>query len=306
MHKPILKILIIIFLLISVMLCPFSARADAGSIPFLGEIRLFAFDFAPNNGVWVPADGQTLQITQYDYLFGLIGTAYGGDGMNTFAVPNLNGAGSANPWGAGKGRYFIAAYGVYPDSGTDTMATINPYLGEIRLFMFSPATPVPKGWRVCNGDALPVSGNAALYSLLGTEYGGDTTNFALPDLRGLEPVPGSRYCICTQGYYPSSDGKNMYALPTVYTGEIRLFATSASNTACTPPAGWLRCDGQSLSASAYPRLSSLMGTMYGGSGSTFNLPNLNGGTNPANPWGGTDWGLYCIVADEQYSILPNP
>lgn len=305
MYKRILKILIIFFLLVPAMLCPFSARADAGSIPFLGEIRLFAFDFAPNDGVWVPADGQTLQIAQYDYLFSLLGTTYGGNGITTFAVPNLNGAGSANPWGAGKGRYFIAAYGVYPDSDTDTLATINPYLGEIRLFMFSPATPVPKDWRVCNGDVLPVSGNAALFSLLGTYYGGDTTNFALPDLRGLEPVPGSRYCICTNGYLPvsGSNGKDIHALPAVYTGEVRLLASSTANT---PPAGWLRCDGQSLSSSAYPRLFSLLGTKYGGSGSTFNLPDLNDGTNPANPWGGTNWGFYCIVADEQYAILPSP
>ncbi|MCG9967461.1 tail fiber protein [Pelotomaculum terephthalicicum JT] len=306
MCKRIFKILITIFLLAPVMLCPFSARADAGSTPFLGEIRLFAFDFVPNDGVWVPADGQALQIAQYDALYNMLGITYGGDGMNTFAVPNLNGAGSANPWGAGKGRYFIAAYGVYPDSGTDTFDTINPYLGEIRLFMYSPATPIPKGWRQCNGDVMPVSGNTALYTLLSTAYGGDTTNFALPDLRGLEPVPGSRYCICTDGYFPFSATKETYALPTVYTGEIRLFAIRADASASTPPAGWLRCDGQSLSASAYSRLSSLLGTLYGGGGSTFNLPNLDGGANPSNPWGVTNLGTYCIVADEQYAILPSP
>lgn len=46
--------------------------------------------------------------------------------------------------------------------------------------------------------------------------------------------------------------------------------------------------------------------MYGGSGSTFNLPNLDGGSNPANPWNKTNLGTYCIVADEQYAILPRP
>lgn len=60
------------------------------------------------------------------------------------------------------------------------MAT--PYIGEIRPFSF--AFP-PKGWALCNGQLLPINQNQALFSLLGTTYGGNgTTTFALPDLRG--------------------------------------------------------------------------------------------------------------------------
>jgi microcystin-dependent protein len=56
-----------------------------------------------------------------------------------------------------------------------------PYLSEIQLFSF--AFP-PKGWALCNGQILPIAQNQALFSLLGTTYGGNgTTNFALPDLR---------------------------------------------------------------------------------------------------------------------------
>lgn len=55
------------------------------------------------------------------------------------------------------------------------------FLGEIRLFAIGYA---PSGWALCNGATLPVQQNTALYSLLGTTYGGNTTAFQLPDLRG--------------------------------------------------------------------------------------------------------------------------
>jgi microcystin-dependent protein len=58
----------------------------------------------------------------------------------------------------------------------------DPFLGEIRCFGF---TFAPQGWAMCNGQLLPISQNTALFSLLGTTYGGNgTNNFALPDLRG--------------------------------------------------------------------------------------------------------------------------
>lgn len=61
-----------------------------------------------------------------------------------------------------------------------------PYLSEIRLMSFDFA---PSGWALCNGQILPISQNQALFSLLGTTYGGDgQTSFALPDLRGRAPA----------------------------------------------------------------------------------------------------------------------
>jgi microcystin-dependent protein len=60
-----------------------------------------------------------------------------------------------------------------------------PFLGEIRIFTFGFA---PKGWALCNGQLLPINQNQALFSLLGTMYGGDgRVNFALPDLQGRVP-----------------------------------------------------------------------------------------------------------------------
>lgn len=61
-----------------------------------------------------------------------------------------------------------------------------PFLGEIRLMSF--VFP-PKGWALCSGQLLPINSNQALFSLLGTMYGGNgQTNFALPDLRGRVPI----------------------------------------------------------------------------------------------------------------------
>jgi microcystin-dependent protein len=62
----------------------------------------------------------------------------------------------------------------------------DPYLGEIRMVGFNFA---PKGWALCNGALLAISSNEALFSLLGTTFGGDgISTFALPDLRSRVPV----------------------------------------------------------------------------------------------------------------------
>src|SRR5882724_2250062 len=61
-----------------------------------------------------------------------------------------------------------------------------PFLSEIRIFSFGFA---PQGWALCNGQLLPINQNQALFSLLGTTFGGNgQTNFALPDLRGRTPI----------------------------------------------------------------------------------------------------------------------
>lgn len=62
----------------------------------------------------------------------------------------------------------------------------NPFVAEIRILPFNFA---PKGWAFCNGQILPLSQNTALFSLLGTTYGGDgKSNFALPNMQGNAPM----------------------------------------------------------------------------------------------------------------------
>jgi len=61
-----------------------------------------------------------------------------------------------------------------------------PFMGQIEIFSFNFA---PKGWAQCNGQLLPINQNQALFSLLGTTYGGDgRVNFGLPDLRSRLPI----------------------------------------------------------------------------------------------------------------------
>lgn len=59
------------------------------STPYVGEIRLFGFSRVPTG--WLACDGSQQQISQYDVLFNLIGTTYGGDGIQTFAMPDMRG-----------------------------------------------------------------------------------------------------------------------------------------------------------------------------------------------------------------------
>ncbi len=82
--------------------------------PYIGEIRMFAGNFAPSG--WLFCNGQLLPISAYDTLFTLIGTTYGGDGQSTFALPNLQGR---LPMHAGNGR-------VLSETGGSETVTLTP------------------------------------------------------------------------------------------------------------------------------------------------------------------------------------
>jgi microcystin-dependent protein len=73
--------------------------------PFVGQIQLFPYLFAPR--YWLHCDGQLLAIVQYQELYSLLGNQFGGDGMQTFALPKLTGP-------APNVQYFIATAGIYP------------------------------------------------------------------------------------------------------------------------------------------------------------------------------------------------
>jgi microcystin-dependent protein len=75
--------------------------------PFIGEIRLVAFNYAPEG--WALCDGRELPINHYQALFALLETKYGGDGVRTFALPKLKGADLLSGL-----NYVIAMEGVWP------------------------------------------------------------------------------------------------------------------------------------------------------------------------------------------------
>ena len=105
-----------------------------------------------------------------------------------------------------------------------------PFLGEVRIFSFGFA---PKGWAFCNGTLMSIQQNAALFSLLGTMYGGNgTTTFALPDLRGRAPVHiGTGFQQGQQG------GEEAHLLTTSEIPQHTHQATASSNAGSQPDPG---------------------------------------------------------------------
>ena len=96
------------------------------SQPYIGEIRIFAGYFAPNG--WLFCDGSTVPISEYDTLFTLIGTTYGGDGESTFNLPDLRGR---SPIHQGTSREGIRA-SVGETSGTETVTLTTQQLPKHR------------------------------------------------------------------------------------------------------------------------------------------------------------------------------
>jgi microcystin-dependent protein len=194
----------------------FPSQGGTGALQdMIGEVMPFAGNFVPTD--YLPADGRLLSIAQNTALFSVIGTTYGGDGVTTFALPNLRGrtimgASTADPLGTLIGsptvslsdsqtpngfgstvqpfdnrepslalNYLIALTGIFPSRDSGSVDPHTPYLGEVMPFA---GTFVPSGWALANGQLLPINQNQALFALLGTTYGGDgITTFALPDLR---------------------------------------------------------------------------------------------------------------------------
>jgi microcystin-dependent protein len=122
-----------------------------------------------------------------------------------------------------------------------------PFLSEIRLMSFVFA---PKGWALCNGQLLPINQNQALFSLLGTTFGGDgRVNFALPDLRGRVPIHvGSGHTLGERGG-EQAHTLSINELPMHTHTMSAVTATATTNTA-TNGAMLAQSQGSSLYAPA--------------------------------------------------------
>jgi microcystin-dependent protein len=105
-----------------------------------------------------------------------------------------------------------------------------PFLSEIRIMSFGFA---PKGWALCNGQLLPINQNQALFSLLGTTYGGDgRVNFALPNLQGRLPLHmGSGHTLGESGGQQAHT-LTIAEIPT-HTHVVRSAAVNGTNTPTT-------------------------------------------------------------------------
>lgn len=169
------------------------------SEPFLGQIQIVGFNFAPRG--WASCDGQLLAISQYSALFSLLGTAFGGDGRTTFGLPELrgripkhvgNGAG-LNPvtWGEKGGT----------EQRSLTLANmpahnhlINANKGEPESDMAQDKFP---GTLTNGTEGYAETSNSTMNSgVVGNTGGG-----AAVDIRN--PFLGVYYCIAMQGLFPS-------------------------------------------------------------------------------------------------------
>src|SRR5260370_30552302 len=106
------------------------------SEPYVGEIRMFAGNFAPAG--WMFCEGQLLPISEYETLFNLIGTTYGGDGQSTFALPDLRGRLPIHQGGG-----FTLAENGRVREGTHRIDQIPPPTNAFLVFpsLVSPNTP---------------------------------------------------------------------------------------------------------------------------------------------------------------------
>jgi microcystin-dependent protein len=108
------------------------------SQPYIGEIRMFAGNFAPVG--WALCQGQTLPISQYEALFNLIGTTYGGDGQQTFALPNLQ---SRVPVHVGQG--FLLGQAAGSETVTLTISQIPAHSHVPQANSNAGTQPTPQG-----------------------------------------------------------------------------------------------------------------------------------------------------------------
>lgn len=231
----------------------------------LGEIRLFGGNFAPEG--WLPADGRSLSPQAYTGLASVLGTTFGGDGLTTLNLPSLPPVGV----GGTQRQYLIAVEGRLPGYTGKGEGLESGLIGEVRLW---PLDKLPQGWLACDGATLPIESNEALFSVLGTTYGGDgETTFKLPQLSNVGPA---RYLINGAGKFPGRhEGDGQPMTDPIY-GQIGLFAGS------WVPKGWAACDGRQARLQDNLPLFSLIGTTFGGDGrTTFALPKMTFETQPS-------------------------
>jgi len=167
--------------------------------PFVAEIRIFPFNFAPKG--WAVCDGQILPLSQNTALFSLLGTTYGGDGKSNFALPNLQGAAPMHP-GQGPG---LSLHDLGEAGGTDAVTLLESELPAhthpLRADTIDPAdTNVPSptaSLAVSTGGTLyQTSANTQLAPQALTPAGGDQPH------NNLMPYLTLTYCIALQGVYP--------------------------------------------------------------------------------------------------------
>ena len=171
-----------------------------GAEPFLGEIALLPYNFAPRG--WAFCNGQLLAISQNEALFALLGTIYGGDGQTTFALPDLRGR---VPVSAGQGPG-LSNYSLGETFGTETTTlTVN----QMPIHAHSVRVSSEPGTSNTPVNAIPAQNRDGIINYTAGAADAQMASEAISPAGGGQPVnnlqPGlaMHYCIALQGIFPS-------------------------------------------------------------------------------------------------------
>lgn len=239
---------------------------------YLGELRVFAFPYEIEG--WRVCNGQVLSIKEFDTLYSLIGTTFGGDGLSEFRLPDIR-------------DRVLLGQGQNPDTSFPNYAVGN-WGGAELTFLNSGNLPVHTHALKCSSKAGDVGSpvGAVLAAIQGgslayitTEQAGKTNKPMDTDsisstggrdtFNNMSPFIALNYMISTRGIYPSN--KEGSGQAEAFLGEVRTFAFGFN------PVGWVMCDGSALQVSENQYLYSLIGTTFGSNGTqTFNVPDLRG------------------------------
>nr|WP_315150741.1 tail fiber protein [uncultured Flavobacterium sp.] len=194
-------ILLVVFIL--------AAKSIFAQDQFVGEIRLFPFNFAPKG--WAKCEGQLLPISQNTALFSLLGTTYGGNGTTNFALPDLR---DRMAIGAGQGPGLSTiALGQSDGSTTSTLVTANlpahTHSVDIKASSSVGNTSVPSATtslaapvQLFNSASRPITEyNVTPPDVTLSNITTATTGNSTP-MNKEQPIQSSIYCIALQGIYP--------------------------------------------------------------------------------------------------------
>lgn len=186
------------------------AKSIFAQDPFVGEVRLFAGNFAPKG--WAKCEGQLMDIRQNTALFSLLGTAYGGDGKSTFALPDLRDRMAVNT-GYIPGQNYIELGQMDGSSANVTLTTANlpahTHSAEIKVSSTTGTSGTPSSSsslaapvQVFNGVSRPVARyNEAVPDVALPSVTTSITGSSIP-VTTQSPILGLTYCIALEGIYP--------------------------------------------------------------------------------------------------------
>lgn len=168
------------------------------SEPFLAEVRMVGFNFAPRG--WAFCDGQILPINQNQSLYSLLGTTYGGDGRTTFALPDLRGRTPVHVGRSNGGQHHTLGQKSGEETHTLSTAEMPNHTHTLRATNLPPNSDAPNG--------------RVMAQAVGNLYGsfGSPTAMApgsIPNVGGgqahenMQPYLAVNFCIALQGLFPS-------------------------------------------------------------------------------------------------------